>query len=110
VLQASSTSQPVSVVVTVHLFPAGAETMYRGAFLSGFIGTVGKQGYETKVDYKVQPGDHPTGVAVAGLVTSKPGQYPFKMALFAEVPGRTDPYQFQQTFNVRVIPADNSAD
>ena len=37
-LPASTETQPISVVVSVFLYPAqGAETTYRGAFLSGFM-------------------------------------------------------------------------
>jgi hypothetical protein len=42
-------------------------------------------------------------VASAGRVTRVPGDYQFRMALFAEVPGHTDPHQFEQTIPVRVI-------
>lgn len=108
-LSASSEKEPMSVSVSVYLFPTEAETTYRGAFFSGFVGSAGK-GHESKVDYKVDPGKRPTAVSVTGLVTTKPGEYPFRMALFAEVPGHTDPHQFQQTFNVRVVPTASTGD
>ncbi len=102
VLEASG-SQPVSVVVSVFLFPTDAPTTYRGAFMSAFIPGADGKGYESKVDYKIDAGRQPTAVSVVGRVTKQAGDYPFRMALFAEVPGHTDPHQFQQTFAVHVV-------
>lgn len=103
VIPASTEKQPMSVVVSVYLYPAGGkQTIYRGAFLAGFMGS-GSGGYETKVDYAVKQDERPSFVASAGRVTRVPGDYQFRMALFAEVPGRTDPHQFQQTIPVRVV-------
>jgi hypothetical protein len=62
------------------------------------------------VDYKAEPGKRATAVSVNGNVTDRPGEYPFRMALLAEVPGQPDPHQFQQTFNVRVVPAGTAGD
>ena len=103
VLPASSTQKPISVSVLVYLFPAEGPTTFQGAFLSGFIASSNGKGFESKVDYKTEPGDRPTAVSVTGLVTERPGDYAFQMALLAAVPGHTDPHQFQQTFNVRVV-------
>jgi hypothetical protein len=103
VIPASTEQQPMSVVVSVYLYPAGGEqTTYRGAFLAGFMGT-GSGGHETTVDYRVKQDERPSFVASAGRVTRVPGDYQFRMALFAEVPGHTDPHQFEQTIPVRVI-------
>jgi hypothetical protein len=41
-------------------------------------------------------------VTVAGRLTEMPGDYEFKMALFAEVSGRSDPHQFDYAIPVRV--------
>jgi hypothetical protein len=102
-IPASTEKQPVSVVVSVYLYPAGGEeTTYRGAFLAGFMGS-GSGGHETKVDYRIKQDERPSFVASAGRVTRVPGDYQFRMALFAEVPGQTDPHQFQQTIPVRVV-------
>jgi hypothetical protein len=103
VIAASTETQPMSVVVSVYLYPAGGnETTYRGAFLAGFMGSR-SGGHETKVDYTVKADERPSFVAAAGRVVSVPGNYEFRMALFAEVPGHTDPYQFQHTIPVRVV-------
>jgi hypothetical protein len=104
VLEASAESQPMNVVVSVYLYDAGVETTYRGAFLSEFMG--GARGHEMKVDYTIEPRKQPTALAAAGRVTSTPGQYEFKMALLAEVPGQTDPHQFARSVPVRVVAAD----
>jgi hypothetical protein len=102
-LPASTEAQPISVVVSVFLYPAqGAETTYRGAFLSGFMGSRGA-GHEVKVDYRIKPGERPSFVAAAGRVTPIPGEYQFRMALFAEVPGHEDPHQFERIIPVRVV-------
>ena len=110
ILPASSTQKPVSVSISVFLFPAEGPTTFQGAFLSGFMASANGQGYESKVDYKTVPGDPPTAVNVTGRVTQQPGDYPFRMALLAAVPGHTDPHQFQQTFNVRVAPPTSTGD
>ena len=101
VLQAGTAERPRSVVVSVYLYPAQGNTSYRGAFLSDFLG--GK-GHETKVDYESVPGARPVATTTYGLVTTTPGEYAFRMALFAEVVGHTDPYQFHQIIPVRVVP------
>ena len=99
VIKASSPGRPMHVVVSVYLYPAGnSPTEYEGAFLSSFMG----RGHETPVDYSIKPGEPGNFVTSAGLVTSTPGQYEFRMALLADVKGHTDPHQFQQTIPVRV--------
>jgi hypothetical protein len=101
VIPASTETAPTSVVVAVYLYPAGGEeTTYRGAFLAGFMGS---GGHETKVDYTVKQDERPSFVAAVGRVTRMPGDYQFRMALFAEVPGHTDPHQFEQRIPVRVV-------
>jgi hypothetical protein len=102
VLPASTASRPISVVVAVYMYPAGAPTKYSGAFQSTFIQAAGGAGYEAKVDYSSQPGRLPTGSTAGGLVTSAQGNYEFRIALFAEVPAHMDPHQFQETIPVRV--------
>ena len=102
-LPASTQAQPISVVVSVFLYPAqGGETTYRGAFLSGFMGS-GGAGHEVKVDYRIKPGERPSFVSAAGRVTPVPGDYQFRMALFADVRGHADPHQFEQIIPVRVV-------
>ena len=102
VIKASSPGRPTHVVVSVYLYPAGnSPTEYEGAFLSSFMG----RGHETPVDYNIKPGEPGNFVTSAGLVTSTPGQYEFRMALLADVKGHTDPHQFQQTIPVRVVAA-----
>ena len=100
-VEASSDKRPVFAAVAVYLYPAGAKTMYKGAFLSGFMGG---SGHETKVDYEIDPARQPTAFAAFGRVTSQPGEYEFRIALFGEVPGRSDPHQFAKTIRVRVVP------
>lgn len=103
VIPASSENQPSSVVVSVYLFPAGADpTTYKGAFIAGFMRSGGRP-HETKIDYTIKPGQRPSFVSSAGRVTSTPGDYEFQMALFADVPGHADPHQFQQKIPVRVV-------
>ena len=80
----------MSVLVSVYLFPAEGPTTFQGAFLSGFIPGPGRQGYESKVDYKAEPGKRATAVRVNGLVTDRPGEYPFRTARLADVPGHMD--------------------
>jgi hypothetical protein len=92
------------VVVSVYLYAVGAPTKYSGAFQASFVQAGDGRGYEVKVDYDIEPGRLPSAVTASGLVTSNPGTYEFRMALFAEVPGRMDPYQFQQTIPVRLTP------
>ena len=104
VIEASAGEETTSAVVSVYLYPAGdAPTTYKGALLAGFMGSR-PGGYETTVDYSIKPGDRPSFVAAIGLVTTVPGDYEFRMALFAEVGGK-DPRQFQQAILVRVVPA-----
>ena len=110
VIPASSEKQATSAVVSVYLYPAGEEaTTYSGAFMAGFLGSSGRA-HETKVDYSIKPGQRPSFVSTAGRVTSVPGDYEFRMALLAEVPGHTDPHQFQQIIPVRVMPPTLSGD
>jgi hypothetical protein len=101
VVEASRDNRPVFASVAVYLYPAGEKTVYKGAFLSGFMGG---SGHETKVDYEIDPARQPTAFAAFGRVTSQPGEYEFRIALFGEVPGRTDPHQFAKTIHVRVVP------
>ena len=110
VLQASSAGEPVSVVVAVYLYPTEAPTTYQGAFMSGFIPGPTPNGYESKVDYKIDPGRRPNSVSVTGQVVDRPGEYAFQIALLAEVPGHVDPHQFQERFAVRVVPATASGE
>ena len=72
--------------MSVYMNPQGIN-QYSGAFQSSFIQTANKMGYEVKVDYSVEPGRLPTASAASGLVTSTPGDYEFRIALFAELPG-----------------------
>jgi hypothetical protein len=102
VLEAGTASRSKNVTVSVYLYPASGKTSYKGAFVSAFIG--GK-GHETKVDYDSVPGRRPVATTTYGLVTTQPGEYEFRMALFAEVAGQRDPYQFEQRVPVRVVPA-----
>ena len=104
-LEAGTPARPMSVAVSVYMYAAGAPTMYSGAFQSGFIQSARAGGYETKVDYAIEPGRLPTGVTASGPVTSQPGGYEFRIALFANVPGQMDPRQFQETIPVRVVSA-----
>jgi hypothetical protein len=103
VIVASSGALPSTVSVQVYLYPAGAPTKYSGAFMAGFIETTSGRGYETKVDYTIQPSQQPTAVSAFGRVTPRPGEYAFRMALLAEVPNYTDPHQFTESIPVRVV-------
>ena len=105
VIEASAAGEENTAVVSVYLYPAGdAPTTYKGALLAPFMGSR-PGGYESSIDYTVKPGDRPSFVAAIGRVTTAPGEYEFRMALFAEVGGKTDPHQFQQSIPVRVVPA-----
>jgi hypothetical protein len=100
VIAASASGTPTHATVSVYLYPAaGEQTTYRGAFLSSFLGG---RGHETPVDYPIKPGERGSFVTSSGVVTSVPGEYEFRMALFANVAGRSDPHQFQQSIPVRV--------
>jgi hypothetical protein len=104
VIEASAGEDTTTAVVSVYLYPAGdAPTTYKGALLAGFMGAR-PGGYETTVDYSIKPGERPSFVAAIGPVTTVPGDYEFRMALFAEVAGDVDPHQFQQAIPVRVVP------
>lgn len=102
VLQASTDARPMHVVVSVYLYPADGKTTYSGAFLSGFTQSGGGKGHETKVDYTVEQGRRPSFISSSGRATSVLGTYQFRMALLAEVPGHTDPHQFEQVIPVQV--------
>jgi hypothetical protein len=106
VIRASSQDEPTSVVVTVYLHPmADAKTTYEGALFADFLGMTRATGYEREVNVTIEPGRRPTGLTAAGLLTSSPGRYFFRMALLAQVPMHTDPYPFQQSIVVEVIPS-----
>jgi hypothetical protein len=109
VLEASTESRPMAVVVSVYLYPAGAPTKYSGAFQSTFIQSAGGRGYEAKVDYSIASGGLPSAVAAGGRVTSTLGDHEFRIALLGEVPGQMDPHQFEQTVPVRVVPGGSGA-
>ena len=105
VIEASAGEEENTAVVSVYLYPAGdSPTTYKGALMAGFMGTR-PGGFETAVDYSIKPGDRPSFVAAIGRVTTVPGEYEFRMALYAEVSGQKDPRQFQQAIPVRVVPA-----
>jgi hypothetical protein len=103
VLEASSQDEPTDVTVSLFLYDAGAKTTYQGAFMSEFIESAMPIGYETTVDYTIEPAKRPTAFAVTGPVTSKPGNYRLKIALLAAVPGQLDPRQFTHSVPVRVV-------
>jgi hypothetical protein len=98
-LTASSSGRPVEVAASIYLYAAGSTTKYRGALLPGFIQGV----RETRVDYDIAPNRRPTGVTTAGRVITQPGSYELRLAFLAEVPERTDPYQFAYSIPVRVV-------
>jgi hypothetical protein len=103
VLPVSTAENPVSVVVTVYLHPAGdAETKYSGAFLIGFIPGHTGRGAERKVDFAIPGGAKAKALSIASRVVEQPGTYPFDIALFANVTGQTDPHQFVETIVVHV--------
>lgn len=105
VIEAGAGDDAMTVVVSIYLYPAGnVPTTYKGAVLAGFMGSR-PGGYETAVDYSIKPGDRPSFVAAIGRVTTVPGDYEVRMALYAEVAGQTEPHQFQQAIPVRVVPA-----
>ena len=103
IVPASTDSKPISAVVSVYLYPAREEeTTYRGAIMTGFMGN-GEPKPESKVEYSIKPGQRPYYIASVGRVTSTPGEYEFRIALLAEVPGETDPHQFQEAIPIRVV-------
>jgi hypothetical protein len=104
VIPASSDGEPTSVVVSIYLHPVGdAKTTYHGAFVATFLSTPDGGGYERQVDLEIDPGHRPTGFTTAGVVTSTPGHYAFKMALLADVATRSDPRPFEDVIPVEVI-------
>jgi hypothetical protein len=104
VIRVSSQDEPVTVIVSVYLHPvADAKTTYQGAFSAEFFSTTAVTGYQRQVDVTIEPGRTPTGLTTAGRLTSTPGRYFFKMALLAEVPMHSDPYQFEQSIPVEVL-------
>ena len=62
-------------------------------------------GHETPVDFTLKPGERPGFIASVGRVKPVPGNYEFRVALFAEFPGQTNPRQFQQSIPIRVVAA-----
>jgi hypothetical protein len=50
----------------------------------------------------LEPGRRPTGLTTAGLVTSTPGHYAFKMALLADLAMHSEPHQFEEVIPVEV--------
>ena len=103
VLQASAETRPMHVVVSVQLYPADGKTTYSGAFVSGFTQSASRIGHETKVDYTIETSTRPSFVSSSGRVTTVPGKYEFRMAMFATVAGHTDPHQFEQVIPVEVV-------
>jgi hypothetical protein len=98
-LEASSTGHQQIATASVYLYAAQDKTTYRGAFLANFL----QGSRESQVDYVIEPRKLPTGQTKSGLVTSQPGQYEFRIALLAEVPGHMDPHQFSEVIPVRVV-------
>ena len=104
VIPASSAEEPTSAVVSVFLYPAGDQpTTYKGALLSSFMGS-STSGHETPVDFTLKPGERPGFIASVGRVKPVPGNYEFRVALFAEFAGQANPRQFQQTIPIRIVP------
>ena len=103
IVPASTNGKPISAVVSVYLYPAGEnQTTYRGAIMPGFMNEGGPKA-ESAVEYSLKPGQRPYYVASVGRVTSTPGEYEFRIALLAEVPGHADPHQFQEAIPIRVV-------
>ena len=98
-LEASSSGRQLIATASVYLYAAQEKTTYRGAFLANFL----QGSRESQVDYVIEPRKLPTGQTKSGLVTSQPGQYEFRIALLAEVPGQMDPHQFSEVIPVRVV-------
>ncbi len=102
-IQASTVAEPRTAAVSVYLHPTIAPTTYTGAVLVGFVGHGAAPGYEMNLrKYRLEPSDRPAAIAVAGPVTSQPGQYEIEIAMLAQVPGRRDPRQLSRTISVRV--------
>ena len=103
IVPASTDGKPISAVVSVYLYAAGEnDTTYRGAIMTGFMGNEELKP-ESEVEYKIKAGQRPYYVASVGRVTSTPGDYEFRIALLAEVPGQADPHQFQEAIPIRVV-------
>ena len=100
-IEASASGRQLIATVSVYLYAAQEKTTYHGAFLANFL----QGSRESQVDYVIEPRKLPTSQTKSGIVTSQPGQYEFRIALLAEVPGRADPHQFAQVIPVRVVPA-----
>ena len=106
VLPASSPDQPLSVVVSIFLFPtANVETTYEGALVAGFIRGSAGRGYERHVNTKITPDQDPVSLTVVGRVVEQPGRYPLDIVLFAAIPGHTDPHQYVTNVAVTVSAA-----
>ena len=100
-LPASAARRRMIATASVYLYPAQQKTIYHGAFIASFF----QGSRESQVDYVIEPRKLPTGQSTAGVVTSQPGNYEFRIALFADVPGHPDPHQFVEVVPVRVVAA-----
>jgi hypothetical protein len=106
VIRASSAERPASVVLSVYLRPVGdAKTTYQGALRASVLSS-NSADYERQVDVTIEPARRPTGISVAGTVSSTPGPHYFRMLLLATVPTHTDPYQFDETIPIEVVASD----
>jgi hypothetical protein len=79
-LPPSTRERPARVTLHLYLHPAGRQTNYAGTWRAPFL-----QGW-TASDFRdvsgsVNPGADPYHVSVSGLVTAKPGEYSFSVAL-----------------------------
>ena len=103
VLPPSTPGRPLSVVVSIYLFPtADVETTYGGAVVAGFLRASTGRGYERHVNTKITPDQDPVSLTVVGHVVEQPGRYPLDIVLFATVPGHTDPHQYVTNVAVTV--------
>jgi hypothetical protein len=109
VIRASSDKRPASVVLSIYLRPVGdAKTTYQGALRASVLSS-NSADYERQVDVTIEPARRPTGISVAGAVSSTPGPHYFRMLLLATVPMHADPYQFDETIPIEVVASDTEA-
>ncbi|MEO8256269.1 MAG: hypothetical protein ABI868_02885 [Acidobacteriota bacterium] len=88
------------VFAAVHLYyhPAATETKYAGTIQIGFFSTA----LDLKPDFTVKPNASPGNQGIVGIVSAKPGTYPFTIAVDATPTAVGAPSQIRQQVQVVV--------
>jgi hypothetical protein len=101
VLSASAERNGRPVTVHLYLHAAARQTSYLGVMHVPFLqGDEGHKGYD--VSATVAPGSQPVGSTVSGLVTSKAGEYTFRVSLDTRQTGLATSPPIQQQVSVLV--------